>query len=269
VALGRIMDGLLFVSVDGYLHGQDDVEDMYLGPWGGAAPNRQCVALQLKCLADSNEWRAIGTAALKGVAMLPLSLRYSPLREIRDSINASNTRRHRGKDGDLGAKFDNKQGTMTMTPTATTIMMSTSQEAVLASSAAAGMTMLPEGLYNVATQLFNDNDCIEAGKLYELLCSLSNCRLYPVCMYVVYIRTTVCNLGYHGYGYEEDMRTIAEVMISEAAACRSKVGYRIRGDLVVVRGNEAAVMKVYSPVVDDGGTIGIGELRRLKGIRND
>lgn len=228
-------------------------------------PNRQCAALQLKCLVYSNEWRAIGTAALKGLAMLPLSWRYPPLREIRDSINASNIRRHRGKDGDLGAKFDNKQGrikpSMTMTMTATTVMMSASQEAVLASLAAAGMTMSPEGLYDVATQLFNDNDCIEAGKLYELSCALSNCRLYPVCMNAVYIRTTVCNWGYHGYGYEEDMRGIAEIMISEAAACHSEVGYRIGGGLIVVRCNEAAVMKVYSPVVDDGGTIGIGELR--------
>lgn len=65
----------------------------------------------------------------------------------------------------------------------------------------------------------------------------------------------------HGYGYEEDMRAIAEIMISEAGACHSEVGYRIGGDLIVVRGNEAAVMKVYSPVVNDGGTIGIGELR--------
>jgi hypothetical protein len=33
MALGRIVDGLISVSVDGYLHGQDDVGDMYLGPW--------------------------------------------------------------------------------------------------------------------------------------------------------------------------------------------------------------------------------------------
>jgi hypothetical protein len=31
MVLGRIVDGLIFVSVEGYLHGQDDVGDMYLG----------------------------------------------------------------------------------------------------------------------------------------------------------------------------------------------------------------------------------------------
>jgi len=82
----------------------------------------------------------------------------------------------------------------------------------------------------------------------------------------VYIRTMVCTWGYHRYGYEEDMRTIAEVMILEAALWCSEVGYQIGGDLIVFRGNKAAVMKVYSPIIDDGGTIGIGELKRLKGM---
>ena len=31
MVLGRIVDDLIFVSVEGYLHGQDDVSGMYLG----------------------------------------------------------------------------------------------------------------------------------------------------------------------------------------------------------------------------------------------
>ncbi len=96
---------------------------------------------------------------------------------------------------------------MTMMTAATTLVTSTSQDADLASSAVAGTTMLLEELYDAATRLFNDNNRIEAGKLYELSCTLSNRWLYPACMNAAYIRTTLRNWGYRGYGYEENMRT--------------------------------------------------------------
>ena len=118
MALGRIVDGLIFVSIKGYLQGQDDISNMYLaealrqtggvwddGGWGDGSDGT--AALRLKHLVDSN--RASGAAALKEAAMLlPSSWRFPPLREIRDSVGASNARRYWGKDGDLGAKFDNK-----------------------------------------------------------------------------------------------------------------------------------------------------------------
>ena len=66
-----------------------------------------------------------------------------------------------------------------MMTTAMTLVTSTSQDADLASSAAAGTAMLLEELYDAATRLFNGNDCIEAGKLYKLSCALSNRWLYP------------------------------------------------------------------------------------------
>ena len=126
--------------------------------------------------------------------------------------------------------------------------------------------MSPEELYDAATRLFNDEDRIEAGKLYELSCALSNRRLYPACTNAAYIRSTLCNWGYHRSGYEEDMRMIAGVTIAEAVAYCSEVGYRVGGDLVVVGGDEAAVRGAYSRVVDDGVINDIGELKRLKGM---
>jgi len=60
---------------------------------------------------------------------------------------------------------------------------------------------------------------------------------------------------------------IAEVRIWETTACRSEVGYQISGNLVVVEGNEAALMKAYYPIVGDGGKVGIVEFeQRLKGM---
>ena len=296
VALGRVVDGLVFVSVEGYLRGQDDVGDMYLGEalrrtGGGArgdddgrrgdSSDGGDAVSRLKRLVDSDEWRASGAVASGGEAamMPPSSWRYPPLREIRDSVDASNNARRRrggGVDarrandevGDFGAEFDDKKrGRIESSTTTTTTTTTTSQEADLASSSASGTMMSPEELYDAATRLFNDDDRIEAGKLYELSCALSNRRLYPACTNAAYIRTTVCDWGYRGYGYEEDMRTIAEVTISEAEAYRSEVGYRIGGDLVVVGGDEAAVRKTYSPVVNNnGGIVGISELKRLKGM---
>jgi len=119
MALGRIVDGLIFVSIEGYLQGQDDISNMYLaealrqtggvwddGGWGDGSNGMAALQLKHLDLVDSN--RASGVAALKEAAMLSSSWRFPLLREIRDSVDTSNARRYWGKDGDLGAKFDNK-----------------------------------------------------------------------------------------------------------------------------------------------------------------
>ncbi len=135
--------------------------------------------------------------------------------------------------------------------------------------------MSPEELFDKATRLFNDGRRIEAGKLFKLLCGLSNRRLYLACTNAVYIRMTICNWGHRGTGYAMDMRTIAEVTLMEKMAYRLEVQYLIHddgggGNLVVIDGNEGAMRGVYSPVVgDDGGPGNSGitdEMKRMNGM---
>ncbi|KAL7546476.1 hypothetical protein ACHAWF_009811 [Thalassiosira exigua] len=217
----RIADGLLFVSAEGYLRGQDAMGEMYLEQALERDPNH-AGALELKRLTASAGGGADGGAEGGGgggsaevmpegvVNLMARSLprKFRRIQELRDAVDLSDPRnRLSGWEGRSVEAFDTESSRNPLAP-------ATKDPNDLD-------VRTPEELYHLATLHFNSKDLPRAGELFELSCERSGRKLHPACVNAVYVRTNLCDWGRGGEQFEKDMEAIRSVTEAEAKRFRA------------------------------------------------
>jgi len=238
VLLDRVVDGLVYIAIEGYLRGQDGMGELYLDQALGRDGGHEA-ALELQRVIMEYEGDHVVPGAKEH------SRRYQSLMEIRRGVDVSNPDNRRKE------KEENRDPS--------------SSSSTRGSASAALGNETPEELYNLGTVHFNAKNLPYASELFELSCRASDNKLSVACTNAVYLRTNLCDWGYRGEEFEGDMRIIREVTEAEARMYRSVVEYGTSGreEEGIVRwkrstsvhphmmlgyplGNEHAMLKRYS-----------------------
>jgi len=81
----------------------------------------------------------------------------------------------------------------------------------------------PEDIYNIGTTYFNTKEYRKVSQIFQLSCLKSDRQLHLACTNAVYLRTNICDWGYEGEEFAQDMKIIEEVTLEEARMFRSTV----------------------------------------------
>lgn len=210
---GRVADGLIFVSVESYLRGQDDMGELYLKQalqmMNNAGHSHDVSALELQRI----------------IAMKNTALKMQQLKELRDKVDLSKTR-DRVTNENMGSTIDGADDFWSQFKAEGRIQTSSTTLSPQSSSTYTHDTTIetksPEELYNMATLQFNIKNLPRASELFELSCQKSDKTLTVACTNAIYLRTNLCDWGQGGLGFERDMEYIKQVTYDEVLMYRSE-----------------------------------------------
>ncbi|KAL7535181.1 hypothetical protein ACHAXR_006329 [Thalassiosira sp. AJA248-18] len=205
----KIVDGLVFISAESYMRGQDNMGRLYLGQ-ALERDSGHAGALELKQIV-SDAGNGIENDGTIGISLdqgngldIKNALTFKRIKEIRDNADASNPKNQKierkgSSDDGFWSQFSENRDKDTKDMD----------------------DKSPEDIYNTATYYFNTKNFPFAEQLFELSCQKSSNKLSVACTNAVYLRTNLCDWGYQGEGFEKDMKIIKEVTRAEMNMYRS------------------------------------------------
>ena len=203
----KVVNGLIFIAAESYMRKQDEMGDLYLKQALDRSGSEEDVnALALKDIIERR--RNHGEEELF----------FSRLKEIRDTVDISNPKNQLKEnnmekdddDDDFWSQFTATQDKETTSP----------QETASANDININ-DKTPEELYNIATQYFNTKQLQTAQHLFQLSCTKSQMKLYVACTNAIYLRTNLCDWGYNGTRFNNDMKIIEEITLAEVEMYRT------------------------------------------------